>query len=84
MKKPAGSKRVVPGTKPDRAKPEKTVVNRGWPVALAGSAVLVGGSIVVSAVVNPLFGRFVHWDWMAVLAPTLFLVVAISIRRRWV
>lgn len=60
------------------------MVNRGWPVALAGSAVLVGGSIVVSAVVNPLFGRFVHWDWMAVLAPTLFLVVAISIRRRWV
>ena len=46
--------------------------------------VLVGVSIAVSASVNPLFGRAVHWDWMAVLAPTLLVGLILAFRRRWV
>ena len=84
VKKPAAAKKAVAGKKPAGAKPSKVVVSRSWPVALAGAGALVGGAIILSAVVNPLFGRYVHWDWMAGLAPTLFVVIAISFRRRWV
>ena len=42
--------------------------NRSWVVAIPVAAVLVGVGIFLSAVINPLFGRYVHWDWMAVLA----------------
>lgn len=59
-------------------------MKRSWPVALLWAGALVGGSVMVSATINPLFGRFVHWDWMAVLAPTLFVVITLSLRRRWV
>ena len=48
------------------------------------AAVLVGVGIFLSAVINPLFGRYVHWDWMAVLAPVLFIVAVAAVRRRWV
>ena len=53
-------------------------------MALAVAGALVGAAIVLSAVVNPLFGRFVHRDWMAVLAPTLFGFFSLSLRHRWV
>lgn len=42
------------------------------------------GSVALSAAINPLFGRFVHWDWMAILAPTIFVLVVTALRRRWV
>ena len=70
--------------KSERAEPENEPVKRSWPVALAWAGGLTGGSVMLSAVVNPLFGRLVHWDWMAGLAPTLFFLIAISLRRRWV
>ena len=44
----------------------------------------MGIGIGLSAVINPLLGRYVHWDWMAVLAPALFVALAVSLRRRWV
>ena len=53
-------------------------------MALAVAGALVGAAIVLSAVVNPLFGRYVHWDWMAILAPALFLLFSLSLRHRWV
>lgn len=84
MKKFARSKSAVPDLRSSRSKPETASARRSWPVALAWAAVLVGASVILSAVVNPLFGRFVHWDWMAGLAPVLFIVVAVSLRRRWV
>ena len=70
--------------KSERATPEKESDKRSWPVALAWAGALTGGSVILSAVVNPLFGRSVHWDWMAGLAPTIFFLIAISLRRRWV
>ena len=56
--------------------------NRSWGVAIPVAAVLVGVGIFLSAVINPLFGRYVHWDWMAVLAPVLFIAAFTAVRRR--
>ena len=57
---------------------------RSWRVSALWAAAFVGAGILVSATVNPLFGRSVHWDWMAGLAPTLFALAAVALRRRWV
>ena len=57
---------------------------RTWWFSLAVSAAIIGASIVLSATVNPLFGRAVHWDWMAGLAPTLFVLFVLALRRRWI
>ena len=62
---------------------ENGEARRSWRFSLAGAALIVGLSIVISATVNPLFGRYVHWDWMAGLAPTVFVVLAVGFRRRW-
>ena len=56
---------------------------RSWRFSVAVATMIVGASIVISATVNPLFGRSVHWDWMAGLAPTVFVLVAVGFRRRW-
>jgi hypothetical protein len=57
---------------------------RSWRVSALWAAIFVGAGILLSATVNPLFGRSVHWDWMAGLAPTLFTVATVALRRRWV
>jgi hypothetical protein len=57
---------------------------RTWAVSLFWAALLVGVAIVASATINPLFGRFVHWDWMAGVAPVGFVTMALAFRRRWV
>ena len=57
---------------------------RSWGVALFWAVAIVGLSIVASATINPLFGRYVHWDWMAGVAPTGFILVTLAFRRRWV
>ena len=63
---------------------EDGAMQRSWLVSLAVAAAVVGAAIVVSAVVNPLFGRYVHWDWMAGLAPNLYVIAVVALRRRWV
>ena len=62
----------------------ESTANRGWGASLGLAAVIVGIGIGLSAVINPLLGRYVHWDWVAVLAPTLLITLAIALRRRWV
>ena len=57
---------------------------RRWRISIVWAAVFVGAGVAISATVNPLLGRTIHWDWMAGLAPTLFIVLAVAIRRRWV
>ena len=57
---------------------------RGWPVSLLWAAVIVGASMALSATINPLFGRSVHWDWMAGVAPVSFILLLLAFRRRWV
>ena len=58
--------------------------SRTWAFSLFGAALVVGVAIVASATINPLFGRSVHWDWMAGVAPVGFAVLALAFRRRWV
>lgn len=57
---------------------------RGWGLSLGLAVVIVSIGIGLSAVINPLLGRYVHWDWVSGLAPTLFVVLSIALRRRWV
>ncbi len=57
---------------------------RSWLVSLIGATFFVGSGIALSAIINPLFDRFVHWDWMAGLAPTLLVLLTFALRRRWV
>ena len=57
---------------------------RSWGYSLGYAALVVGAGIVLSVTVNPLLGRSIHWDWMAYLAPTLFAVLTLALRRRWV
>ena len=56
--------------------------NRSWVVAILVAALLSTWSVSMSAVINPLFGRYVHWNPMAVLAPALVFVTVGSVRRR--
>ena len=75
--------------KQERGKAKAAVVaptteSRSWPFSLFWAAVVVAVAIVASATINPLFGRFVHWDWMAVVAPVGFISLALAFRRRWV
>ena len=58
--------------------------NRSWIVSIPVAAVLVGVGVFLSAVINPLFGRYVHWDWMVILVPILFIAAVAAVRRRWV
>jgi hypothetical protein len=71
-----GQKRI-PGRRP-------RVGERGWKVSLALAAAIVAGGVLLSATVNPFFGRYVHWDWMALAAPPLFVMLAVALRKRLV
>jgi len=57
---------------------------RNWYFSLIVAAVVVAIGVALSASINPLIGRAVHWDWMAVIAPTLFIVLGLGLRNRWV
>ena len=59
-------------------------VKRGWLTSLGTALAIVGVGVALSAVVNPLLGRYVHWDWMAAVAPTALVLLTIALRRRWV
>ena len=56
---------------------------RSWVHSMFWAALVVGVGIVISATINPLFDRSVHWDWMAGVAPTGFAALTIAVRRRW-
>jgi len=42
---------------------------RSWIISLGLALTIVGVGVPLSAVVNPILGRTVHWDWMAGVAP---------------
>ena len=55
----------------EKEQPDSQVLEkRSWPWSVAVSV-----GIAISATVNPLFDRAVHWDWMAGLA--------VALRNRW-
>jgi hypothetical protein len=78
MKNPDGRE------KPDGAYSGEATARRGWMASLVLAGAIVAVGIGLSAVINPLLGRYVHWDWVAVLAPTLLIALTIALRRRWV
>ena len=69
---------------PKGARGREATAHRGWGISIGLAVVFVGIGIGLSAVINPLLGRYVHWDWMAVLAPALLVVLALALHRRWI
>lgn len=57
---------------------------RSWAVSVIVAAVVLAVTLTLSATINPLFGRAVHWDWVAFIAPVAFIGVLLSTRNRWV
>ncbi len=53
-------------------------------ISLGLAVTIVGVGVAPSAVVNPFIGRYVHWDWMAGVAPTALALLTLAIHRRWV
>ncbi len=57
---------------------------RSWAVAAFWATVIVVVGVIISAIINPILGRAVHWDWMAGLAPASFALLIWALHRRWV
>ena len=55
---------------------------RGWKASFGLAAATVGLGVLLSATLNPLLGRAVHWDWMAVVVPVLFIGLVLVLRNR--
>ena len=70
--------------RPTGTKAEATVQPRNWPQTALLAAIAVGLTLAVSATVNPLLGRSIHWDWVAGIAPVSFGALVYIFRRRWV
>ena len=68
----------------NRVEGRKKEAKRGWGTSIGIAAVTVGVGILLSATVNPIFDRSVHWDWMAAIAPVLFGSLVFGIRWRWI
>ena len=58
--------------------------DRTWHGSASLALVIVAVATAASALINPLIGRSVHWDIVAVLMPTLFVLFTILLRKRWV
>ena len=58
--------------------------DRTWARAALVALALVGIATAASAVINPLLGRVVHWNIMAVLMPALFVGFTVLLKKRLV
>ena len=58
--------------------------DRTWGRAAALAFALVAIAILASVVINPLLGRVVHWNIMAVLMPALFVAFTVLLKKRLV
>ena len=57
---------------------------RTWASAAVLALVIVAVATAASALINPLLGRVVHWNIVAVLMPALFALFTLLLRKRWV
>ena len=57
---------------------------RPWLPSTVGALLVVGLVIVISVLVNPLLGRYIHWRRIDFGAPVVFLGLTLALRRRWV
>ncbi len=58
--------------------------DRKWIESILSAAVLVVIATGASALINPLLGRTTHWNIVAVLMPSLFILFALLFKKRWV
>lgn len=58
--------------------------DRPWRASLGFAAGIVVLATLASTLINPLLDRTVHWNIVAVLMPTLFVVFTLLLRKRWV
>ena len=58
--------------------------DRTWARAALVALALVGVATAASVVINPLLGRVVHWNIMAVLMPTLLVLFTVLLKKRLV
>ena len=58
--------------------------DRTWARAALVALVLVGIATAASVFINPLLGRVVHWNIMAVLMPALFVGFTVLLKKRLV
>ena len=65
-------------------KSAQAVSSRNWKASILWALVVVGVFVAISATVNPIFGRSVHWDWMAGVAPVELAAFVVVLRRRWI
>jgi 4-hydroxybenzoate polyprenyltransferase len=63
---------------------EQPAGDRGWKETILSALALVVLATVASALINPLLDRTVHWNIVAVLMPSLFVLFALLFRKRWV
>ena len=62
----------------------REIVPRSWVVSATVAAAVLAVTLTLSATINPMFGRAVHWDWVAGIAPVSFVAVLLATRNRWV
>ena len=58
--------------------------DRTWARAAVLALALVAVAMLASVVINPLLGRVVHWNIVAVLMPTLFVGFTVLLKKRLV
>ena len=59
------------------------LAKRSWQFSMLVAAAVVVVGVAISATLNPMIGRSIHWDWMAGIAPTMFIVLSVGLRNRW-
>ena len=62
----------------------KSVADRTWTSSVVLSAAIVAVATLASALINPLLDRVVHWNIVAVLMPSLFVIFVLLFKKRWV
>ena len=68
------------GEREEKAEAGEAGSRQRWRVRLAAAALVVGASVSISAVLNPVIGRTVHWDWAAALASVLLVALTLALR----
>jgi hypothetical protein len=63
---------------------EQRLPDRTWGSSAVAALIIMAVATASSALINPLIGRTVHWDIVAMLMPTLFLLFTVLFRKRWV
>lgn len=67
----------------NRKKSSVALSKRSWQFSVLVAMAVVAVGVAVSGTLNPMIGRSIHWDWMAAIAPAMFIVLTLGLRNRW-